>query len=59
MDTREVAERVVACLSDGYDDKELEQQAIDDLEMELWLKGDKIKTVILRLCERIEDLGGC
>ena len=53
MDTRELAEKVVACLSDGYDDRELEQQAINDLEMELWLKGEKIKTVILRLCERI------
>ena len=59
MNPRELAERIVTCLSDGYDDRELEQKTIDDLEMELWLKGDKIKTVILRLCERIEDLGGC
>lgn len=59
MNSAELTKRIIDCISDGYDDKELEQQAINDLEMELWLKGEKIKTVILRLCERIEDLGGC
>ena len=45
MNTRELAKKVVDCLSDGYDDEENR----DETE-------NPIKIVLGRLCETIEEL---
>ena len=58
LDTRELAEKVVNCLSDGYDDEEnrdeTENLLYDSLSQ---ISNDNpIKIVLVRLCETIEEL---
>lgn len=58
MNTSELAEKIVDCLSDGYDDEEyrdlLEDKLYDELsEME---KDSVVKFAIIQLCEMIEEL---
>lgn len=55
---KEVAEKVVDCLSDGYDDEEnrdeIENLLYDSLSQ---ISNDNpIKIVLVRLCETIEEL---
>lgn len=52
----ELASRICDCISDGYDDEELREDAENDLYGELEQSTDFIKKVLERLCERIEDL---
>ena len=52
----ELAKRICDCISDGYDDEELREDAENDLYGELEQSTDFIKKVLERLCERIEDL---
>ena len=58
MNARELAEKVVDCLSDGYDDEEyrelIEDKLYDELsEME---KDSVVKFAIIQLCKVIEEL---
>ncbi len=58
MDTKELAEKVFDCLSDGYDDEEyrelIEDKLYDELsEME---KDSVVKFAIIQLCKVIEEL---
>ena len=52
----ELAKRICDCISDGYDDEELREDAENDLYGELEESTDFIAKVLERLCERIEDL---
>ena len=52
----ELASRICDCISDGYDDEELREDAENDLYGELEESTDFIAKVLERLCERIEDL---
>lgn len=56
-ENKKLAERVWACLSDGYDDEEYRVGTIKDL-MAALNKGytEPLKLVMNRLCERIEDM---
>ena len=58
MDTKELAERVFDCLSDGYDDEENREEAENLLYDSLSQIGndDPIKIALVRLCEAIEEL---
>lgn len=58
LNTRELVEKVVDCLSDGYDDEEnrdeTENLLYDSLSQ---ISNDNpIKIVLVRLCETIEEL---
>lgn len=58
MSARELAEKIVDCLSDGYDDEEnrdeIENLLYDSLSQ---ISNDNpIKIVLVRLCEMIEEL---
>ena len=52
----ELASRICDCISDGYDDEELREDAENDLYRKLQESTDFIAKVLERLCERIEDL---
>lgn len=58
LDTRELAEKVVDCLSDGYDDEEnrdeTEKLLYDSLSQ--LDSNDPIIAALVRLCETIEEL---
>lgn len=58
MDTRKLAEKVVDCLSDGYDDEENRDETENLLYNRLsQISNDNpIKIVLVRLCETIEEL---
>lgn len=58
LDTRELAEKVVDCLSDGYDDEENRDETENLLYNILsQISNDNpIKIVLVRLCETIEEL---
>lgn len=58
MNARELAEKVVDCLSDGYDDEENRDEAENLLYDSLsQISNDNpIKIVLIRLCEMIEEL---
>lgn len=58
MDTRKLAEKVVNCLSDGYDDEENRDETENLLYNSLSQIGndDPIKIALVRLCETIEEL---
>ena len=58
MNTRELAEKVVDCLSDGYDDEENRDEAENLLYDSLsQISNDNpIKIVLIRLFETIEEL---
>ena len=55
-ETLTLAKRICDCISDGYDDEELREDAENDLYGELEQSTDFIAKVLERLCERIEDL---
>ena len=58
MSARELAEKIVDCLSDGYDDEEnrdeIENLLYDSLSQ--ISNYNPIKIVLVRLCETIEEL---
>ena len=58
MNSAELAKRIFDCLSDGYDDEEYREKAELELYNELSQvgNGNSVKTALLRLCERIEEL---
>lgn len=58
MNSFELARRIFDCLSDGYDDEELRDDTENILYNELSQISDDsfIKSALLRLCERVEDL---
>lgn len=58
LDTRELAEKVVDCLSDGYDDEENRDETENLLyDILSQISNDNpIKIVLVRLCETIEEL---
>lgn len=58
LDTRELAEKVVDCLSDGYDDEESRDETENLLyDILSQISNDNpIKIVLVRLCETIEEL---
>lgn len=60
MNSAELAKRIFDCLSDGYDDEEYREETEMELYNELSQVSDgSIKAAFVRLCERIEELGGC
>jgi hypothetical protein len=58
VNARELAEKVVDCLSDGYDDEENRDEAENLLYDSLsQISNDNpIKIVLIRLCKTIEEL---
>lgn len=58
LNTRELVEKVVDCLSDGYDDEENRDETENLLYDSLSQIGNDnpIKIVLVRLCETIEEL---
>ena len=60
MSSSDLTKMIIDSLSDGYDDEELREEAGRELYNEIsQLPGSSvIRTVIRRLCERIEDLEG-
>lgn len=54
----ELAKRIIDCLSDGYDDEEFRSETEIELYNELSQISNEscIKTALLRLCERVEEL---
>lgn len=57
LNTRELAEKVVDCLSDGYDDEENREETEDLLYNSLSQldKNNPIKVALVRLCETINE----
>lgn len=53
-----LAERIIDCISDGYDDEENREEAEEQLCNELSNigKDNILKIAIMQLCERIEEL---
>ena len=60
MSSSDLTKMIIDSLSDGYDDEELREEAGREMYNEIsQLPGSSvIRTVIRRLCERIEDLEG-
>lgn len=58
MDNGKLANRIIDCLSDGYDDEEYREETEDLLYDSLSQldKNDPIKAVLIELCETIEEL---
>ena len=58
MNTRELAEKIIDCLSDGYDDEEkrLETENLLYDSLSQLDNDDPIKAALIRLCETIEEL---
>lgn len=57
MNNFELAERIVNCISDSYADEESKENAEAELlDAFAFMPDDIVKTMLLRLCERIEDL---
>lgn len=58
VNARELAEKVVGCLSDGYDDEENRDEAENLLydSLSQISNDNSIKIVLIRLCETIEEL---
>ena len=59
MNSAELAKRICDCLSDGYDDEEFGEETETVLYNELsQISNDSfVKATLLRLCERVEELG--
>lgn len=57
MNNAELARRIFDCTSDGYDDEEHREEVVTTLYDELEQLEDNsiIKTILLFLCEKIED----
>lgn len=60
MNSYELVKRIIDCLSDGYDDEENREETETALYNELSQIGNDsfIKVALLRLCERVEEIGG-
>ena len=58
MNSADLAKRIFDCLSDGYDDEEFREETEIALYNELsQISNDSfIKTALLSLCERVEEL---
>lgn len=58
MNSFELAIKIFDCLSDGYDDEEFREEVVTALYNELsQISNDSfIKTALLKLCERVEEL---
>lgn len=58
MNSAELAKRIVDCISDGYDDEEYREETETELYNELSQidSNSYIKSVLLKLCKRIEEL---
>ena len=58
MNSLKLAERIIDCVSDGYDDEEYREEATTALYNELSQINNtsNIKAAFVRLCERIEEL---
>lgn len=58
IDNGKLANRIIDCLSDGYDDEEYREETEDLLYDSLsQLKNDNpIKAALIKLCETIEEL---
>ena len=58
MNSAELSERIFDCLSDGYDDEECRDEAINDLYHEIsQLDGNStLRAALSALCDRIEEL---
>lgn len=58
MNTRELAEKIVDCLSDGYDDEESRNETENLLcdSLSQISNDNPIKIALVRLCETIEEL---
>lgn len=58
MDNGKLAERIIDCISDGYDDEENKEEAENLLcnSLSQLDKDDPIKAALIRLCEAIEEL---
>lgn len=58
MDNGKLAERIIDCISDGYDDEENKEEAENLLYNSLSQldKDDPIKAALIKLCETIEEL---
>lgn len=52
----DLPDRIIDCISDGYDDEEYREEATEQLETELDVTPSYIVDVIKKLCERIEEL---
>ena len=52
MNNLKLAERIIDCISDGYDDEEYREEATEQLD----ITPSYIVDVIKKLCERIEEL---
>ena len=57
MDNGKLAERIIDCISDGYDDEENKEEAENLLcnSLSQLDKDDPIKAALIRLCETIEE----
>lgn len=58
MNSLKLAERIIDCVSDGYDDEEYREEATTALYNELSQINNtsNIKAAFVMLCERIEEL---
>ena len=58
MENYDLAELIVSCLADGYDDEEHKEETVMALYEELADISDDsfLKVALTRLCERIEEL---
>ena len=58
MNSYELARKIFDCLQDGYNDEEFRKETETALYNELsQISNDSfIKTALLRLCERVEEL---
>lgn len=54
----DVSRKICDCLSDGYDDEEYRKETEKGLYLELLQLGENsyVKAVLIKLCERIENL---
>lgn len=57
IDNGKLANRIIDCLSDGYDDEENREETEDLLYDSLSQldRNDPIKAVLIKLCETIEE----
>lgn len=57
MSARELAEKIVDCLSDGYDDEEYKLGTLPGIVAAIeGTDAETLKDVLNKLCDRIEDM---
>ena len=58
MNSWKLTNRIIDCLSDGYDDEEYREEETEKIYSEIcMLPGDSsIRAALIVLCDRIEDL---